>query len=124
MYILLVQTLRAIIDEHLETCFDEHYDMVVQALIGLQAALADREVLIAANVERLRLQASKLSAVNVEAFIWRIENWSEVNKRAKSGRAVSINGPTVTTGTLGIGYRISPVLYPYGDGIGKFIMQQ
>ena len=119
--VLVIQMTRMNIDEHLDACFDDHYQMVVEAMIALKSALADREAQIVASVERLRLRTRQLAAVNAETYIWRIENWSEVNKKARSGRATSasINGPHIVTGTLGLGYRITPVVYPYGEGIGK-----
>jgi hypothetical protein len=111
--------LRKNLEEHLDACFEDHYSLVVQALVGLQTALTDREAKLMAEVEVLSNDAGHLTAVNSDSFVWRIEDWSDVYARAKTGKSVSIGGPCVMTGTLGMGYRIAPTIFPFGEGIGK-----
>jgi hypothetical protein len=115
-----LQTLRKDLDDHMALCFDDHYMMVLQALIGLRAALTDREAEINDRMRHLTSRVNTLAKANIETPVWRIENWSQIYKKAMNGQTTAVTGPNVTTGTLGTGYRLSLSVYPFGDGVGEF----
>ena len=122
VFVCLFEMVRKNLDEHLDSCFENHYSMVLEALVGLQGAFTDREAQLTAKVEALTERVGRAVAIHADAFIWHIDDWSDVYAKARSGRTTSINGPCVTTGALGRGYRISLTVHPYGDGIGKYIV--
>jgi len=100
-------------DSHLQSAIRRHLDLTCVKLNDTQAELSKTQAELKSSQITIRKLEEKF---DTPKFIWKINNFAEKLKQAKSGRKNEIASPPFYTKRYG--HKLKVLLYPNGEGIG------
>ncbi len=115
-----MQVQRKQMGSHLQSVVSLHLDLACIKLCHTEAKLNETEVKLNDTQKKLETTTKLVEEFNTRMFIWKIDNFSEILRQAKTGEKTMIEStPFYTDKTESYGYKMKVKINPNGFQTGK-----